>query len=81
MVLQSWNAGVPTLPWLFVVNVCLDSPQNKGGAATYNKGKGEQTFNICLRLHGVLLLGPAYFLLCLGRRSRGGAGGGGWMIY
>lgn len=26
-----WNAGVPTLPWLFVVNVCLDSPQNKGG--------------------------------------------------
>lgn len=65
--------GMPvflTLLWLFVVNVCLDSPQNKGGggAATYNKGRREQTFNICLLLHGVLPLGPAYFLLCLGLR-------------
>lgn len=49
------------LPWLFVVNVCLDSQK----LATYHKGKREQTLNICFLFHTVLRLWATYFLLCL----------------
>lgn len=42
-------------PWLFVVNVCLDS-QN----STYNKGKREQTLSICFLFHSVLRLWATY---------------------
>lgn len=50
--------------------------------ATYNKGKREQTLNICFLLHSVLWLWATYFLLCL-KQGRGGMVWeflGGWYI-
>lgn len=68
-----------TLPWLFVVNVCLDSPQNKGGGGLPPTIKGGENKHSIFALFFMVCchLGPHISFCVWGSGWVGGGGGGG----